>query len=354
MQDGSQKKGGETRHSPFSEDLYRPFVISSALMAVIFVVGTGGYMFFAPEASILDAIYMTVITLTTVGYGEIIDLTNHPGARVFTMLLLFFGVGTFVYFFSSLTSFIVEGNLEHLFWRRKMQKEIDRLSDHYIVCGGGFTGRHIVRELAQTGRPFVLIEADEQHVLDAEKTADAHFPVVLGDATDDDSLRQAGIERAKGLFSCVSNDKDNLIVTVSSRILNPTIRIVSRCMDEAVQKKIKSAGADIVISPNMIGGLRMASAMVRPNVVSFLDVMLRDRDRLRVEESTVRADSNLDGKRVGEFRELHVPDVLLIALRMPDETWAYNPGDELRLAPDMTLIYMGSPGSREAVDKLAH
>jgi len=351
MPDDRQKSTGAGR-SPYSQDLYRPFVISTVLMLGIFAIGVGGYKFFAPEASLLDAVYMTVITLTTVGYGEIVDLSTHPGGRVFTIGLLFFGVGTFVYFFSSLTGFIVEGNLEHLFWRRKMQKAIDQMDDHYIVCGGGFTGRHIVRELAQTGRDFVLIEGDEKHVVDAEEFAGTKVHVIIGDATDDHALLQAGIERAYGIFACVSNDKDNLIVTVSARLLNPGIRIVSRCMDEAVEQKIKKAGADVVISPNMIGGLRMASAMVRPTVVSFLDLMLRDREKLRVEESTVESGSRLDGRTVEDLHHLHPADALLIAIREPEGDWQYNPRDEVRIVPGMVLIYMGSPGAREAMDEL--
>jgi voltage-gated potassium channel len=351
MPDDRQKASAAGR-TPYTQELYRPFVISTVLMFGIFTIGVAGYMFFAPEASLLDAIYMTVITLTTVGYGEIVDLSTHPGGRVFTIVLLFFGVGTFVYFFSSLTGFIVEGNLEHLFWRRKMQKAIDQMKDHFIVCGGGYTGRHIVRELAQTGRDFVLIEGDENHVVDAEEFAGAKLHVIIGDATDDHTLIGAGIERASGIFSCVSNDKDNLIVTVSARLLNPGVRIISRCMDEAVEQKIKKAGADVVISPNMIGGLRMASAMVRPTVVSFLDLMLRARERLRVEESTVASGSRLDGKTVEELRHLHPADALLIATRTPDGDWQYNPLDEVKIVPGMTLIYMGSPGARGEMEKL--
>lgn len=351
MPDDRQKASGGGR-TPYTQELYRPFVISTLMMLGIFSIGVAGYKFFAPEVSLLDAIYMTVITLTTVGYGEIVDLSTHPGGRVFTIVLLFFGVGTFVYFFSSLTGFIVEGNLEHLFWRRKMQKAIDQMKGHFIVCGGGFTGRHIVRELAQTGRDFVLIEGDEKHVVDAETFAGTKLHVMIGDATDDHTLIGAGIERATGIFACVSSDKDNLIVTVSARLLNPAIRIISRCMDEAVEQKIKKAGADVVISPNMIGGLRMASAMVRPTVVSFLDLMLRDREKLRVEESTVEERSRIDGKTVEDLHHLHPADALLIAIRTSDGTWHYNPRDEVRIEPGMTLIYMGSPEAREEMDRL--
>lgn len=351
MPDDRQKAAG-TGRTPYTQDLYRPFVISTTMMLAIFGIGVAGYKVIAPEATVLDAVYMTVITLTTVGYGEIIDLSTHPGGRVFTIFLLFFGVGTFVYFFSSLTGFIVEGSLEHLFWRRKMQKAIDQMKGHFIVCGGGYTGRHVVKELAQTGREFVLIEADPGHVVDAEEFAGRKLHVIIGDATDDHALVQAGISRASGIFACISNDKDNLIVTVSARLLNPDVRIVSRCMDEAVSQKIQRAGANVVISPNMIGGLRMASAMIRPTVVTFLDVMLRDRDQLRVEESTVMAGSKLEGTLIEDLRHQHPADALLIALRTTGGDWVYNPRDEVRLESGMTLIYMGSPGARDVLEKL--
>lgn len=335
-------------------ELYRPFFISSILVAIIFVTGVVGYTIISPTHSVLDAVYMTVITLTTVGYGEIVDLSNNPGGRIFTMVLLVTGAGTFVYFFSAATAFVVEGHLEKIFWRRRMLKSIAALSGHYIVCGAGFTGRRVVEELSLTEREFVVIEIDEAKLRETVDDIGKEFPVLIGDATEDDNLVDAGIERAAGIFAALSNDKDNLIVTFSARLLNPSIRIVSRCIDPEVEAKIRRAGADAVILPSAIGGLRMVSEMVRPTVVSFLDVMLRDKDkRLRVEESRVVAGSKLDGMSVGELRHQRTRDALLIALKLDGGDWVYNPDDEVILTPAMTLVYMAGPGGREAIEQIA-
>ena len=234
-----------------------------------------------------------------------------------------------------------------------MQKAIGKLENHFIVCGGGDTGRHIVKELIATERPFVLIEMSHE-ILDSLHAAFGEdFPVVIGDATEDEHLIEAGIERAAGLFSSIGNDKENLIVTVSARLLNPDLRIVCKCVESMTENKIRKAGADIVISPNRIGGLRMISEMVRPTVVSFLDVMLRDEDRrLRVEESKIGSGSRLEGRTVAELRKLHVGDVLLVALRLPDGEWIYNPDDEVKLKAGITLIFMGSPSAREEMERV--
>lgn len=334
---------------------YRPILIATLMMLIVFTLGFAGYAIIGfPQHGLLDAAYMTVITLTTVGYGEIIDLSGHPAGRIFTMILLLLGVGTFLYFFSTLTGFIVEGSLENLFWRRKMEKSIRDLSGHYIVCGGGHTGEHIVRELLATERPFVLIESHEERIRDMHDHLGVRFPAFAGDATDDETLLAAGVERASGLFAALSNDKDNLIITVSARLLQPGLRIVSRSSDESVERKVRKAGADVVVSPSMIGGLRMTSEMVRPHVVTFLDVMLRDREkRLRVEESTIASRSSLDGITAGELRRRAPEEMLLVALRSATGEWIYNPGDAVPLPATTTLVYLGSPEVRQEVDRLA-
>lgn len=335
---------------------YRPFIVATLLMVIIFAIGTVGYTILSPKHSVLDAVYMTVITLTTVGYGEIIDLSNHPEGRVFTIFLLFTGVGTFVYFFSALTGFIVEGNIERIFRRRKMQKLIAHLSGHYIVSGAEFIARHIVRELVETERDVVLIAASEDDVADIRRHAGgAPFPAIVGDPTDDASLTEAGIARARGIFACMESDKDNLILTVSARLLNPEVKIVSRCVDEDFVAKIRKAGADHVVSPPMIGGLRMASAMVRPTVVTFLDVMLRDKEqRFRVEESAIASGSNADGATAGNLRARIDRAALLIAVRSDDaaDGWVFNPPDDFVLRAPMTLVYVGSPGAKRDLDRI--
>ena len=329
----------------------RVLLRTGGLLALVFAIGVTGYLILSgPEYGLLDAVYMTVITLTTVGYGETIDLSNNPAGRAFTIGLLVAGVGSLLYLFSSLTAFIVEGNLAALLRGRRMNKKINNLNGHYIVCGIGATGEHIVRELAATQRPFVAVDWDEARLRHLEEEVKMEFPSVTGDATDDDALRAAGIERAAGLAACIAADKDNLIVTVSARLLNANLRIISRCIDDRIGAKILQAGANAIVSPNTIGGLRIVSELVRPTVVSFLDIMLRDKEEgLRVEELRIAETGSLADTTVGALRQRRLPNVLVVALRQRDGSWVFNPGDEARLTPGTTLIFMAGPGGRASL-----
>jgi voltage-gated potassium channel len=341
-----------TRESRELESAARLLVRTAGLIAVVFVVGVVGYALIGgPRHGLVDAVYMTLITLTTVGYGEVIDLSGNPAGRVFTMLLLVAGVGSFVYFFSNLTAFMVEGHLDRLLTSRRMKKRIADHHNHFIVCGAGSTGRHVVRELLETERPLVVVDEDEDRLRVLGEELGREFPVVVGDATDDDTLKEAGVERAGGLVACIANDKDNLIVTVSARLLNPDLRIICRCIEEKVRAKIEQAGADAVVSPNMIGGLRIVSELVRPRVVSFLDTMLRDRQEgLRVEECLVDEASAFVGESLGDVRARGVVDVLIVAVRQADGSWSFNPRDEVTLAAGMSIIFMANPEGRAAME----
>lgn len=335
------------------EALY-PTARAAMLLIAVFVVGTIGFALIDGAGhTLLDALYMTTITLTTVGFGETIEVTGHAGAEVFTVLLLIFGTGTFVYFFSNLTAFVVDGTMQHLFWRRRMIREIEKLRDHYVVCGGGHTSEHVLGELIATERPFVLVEPDDKRVLDLHARFGNEFPAVLGDATEDEVLIAAGLRRAAGLVTCVPSDKDNILITFAARALNPNLRIVARCREPGSEAKLTRAGANAVVSPNRIGGMRMVSEMMRPTVVSFLDVMLRDhRAHFRVEEVTVAAGSELDGASIGSVRQRRVPDVILLALRAPDGSWLYNPDDGMILHPDAAVIFLGTPKARAILERM--
>lgn len=332
----------------------RPLVRSAVLIGLVFGVGVVGYGSLAgPQYSWFDAVYFTVITLTTVGYSETIDLSQNPAARAFTVGLLFLGVGTFIYFVSNLTAFLVEGTVDRIWEKRKMDKRIAALSGHEIVAGAGKTGAHVVAELLATGRDFVLVEGDEARVraLQAEL---GDFPAVIGDATVDASLEAAGVARARGLVSCVSNDKDNLVVTFSARLLNQKLRIVARCVDPETEGKIRRAGADSVVSPNAIGGLRLVSELVRPTAVSFLDVMLRERHGgLRIEEVCVQAGAPLDGCALRDLRGLGVEGMLVVALRGQDDAWHFNPDGACTIESGSRVVFIGGPAVRARMDALA-
>lgn len=327
---------------------------SAGLIGLVFFVGVVGYSIIGSEGHGLgDAIYMTMITLTTVGYAEVIDLSESPGGRLFTSVLLVVGVGSFLYFFSSLTAFIVEGNLDRIIWRRRMRRSLSAIDQHVILCGAGQAGRHMIRELLATERPFVLVETDEVKVRELLEQLAVDFPVVIGDATDDAVLRRAGIERAVGLCSAISNDKENLLITLSARTLRPNLRIVARCKDASLRDKLRRAGADAVISPDEIGGLRMVAELVHPEAVSFLDNMLRDKDkRLSVEEVTITGESRACGRTLSQLRGDGL-DVLILAVGEPEsDDWTFNPGDDYVLAPGNALVVMAPPkAQREAQER---
>ncbi len=332
----------------------RPLLRSFLLVVAVVGVGVAGYLIIGwPEHGLLDAVYMTVITLTTVGYGEVIDLGDRPAGRIFTILLLCLGVGAFLNFVSALTAFWVEGQATHMFWRRRMNRAIDALDGHIIVCGAGHTGTWICRELRDTRRPFVIVERSVDGARGVSEQLGADIPTVIGDATDDEVLLRAGIERASCVVCCLSSDQENLLVALSARLLNPELRIVSRCIDERMETKIRKAGADRVISPNRIGGLRMVSEAVRPGAVDYLDRMLRDREAgLRVESTAVLPGSGLDGAPVARLVE-QAPGLHLLAVRRTDDTWVDGPPSELLLAAGMELIYTGVPDVRARVERLA-
>ena len=263
----------------------------------VLIIGTIGYYHISGgEHSLLDTFYMTVITISTIGFGEVIDLSASPAGRVFTIFIAIAGIGFLFYIITNLTAFVVEGELTKSFRSRKMEKRARSFSEHYIVCGMGEVGIHVAHELAATNRPFIALDINREHI---EKALEA-FPNMVyieGDATDDNTLLKAGIKQARGIFITTAEDNQNLVVTLTVKQLNPEVRIISRCNELKNGEKMRKAGADAVISPCFIGGLRMASEMVRPTVVSFLDTMLRDKEKnLRVEEVSVP--DSLNGKTV--------------------------------------------------------
>jgi voltage-gated potassium channel len=318
-----------------------------ALLVIVVIGGGIGYYLIGRGAwGFADCVYMTVITVTTVGYGEILThMDRVEYARGFTMVLLLFGTGSIVYFASTITAFIIEGDLRNVLFASRLKKRMKRMKDHVVVCGAGSTGRHVIEELLATGTPVVAIDVREAELREiAEKFPKAEFTYLVGDATDDDVIAQAGLERARGLVAALSSDKDNLYLTVSGRQISPGVRIVARCAELTHVEKIRRSGADAVVSPNFIGGMRLVSELMRPAVVRFLDDMLRDRrGTFRIEEIRL-------GERVTELgdtlRDAGIRErfgMTVLAVRASDnQSWVYNPDAREKLGPGMTLVVLGS------------
>jgi len=309
------------------------------------VIGVSGYWLMGRGSwSLLDCAYMTVTTVSTVGFGEILPLSQVPFGRPFTILLVLGGVLSLWWFLATVTAVLVEGEVRGLRWRRRMDTQVRKMRDHIIVCGAGATGIHCVRELASLGVPFVVVDRNPE-VLRAV-TGEHGGAAVAGDATHDEILEEAGIARARGIIAALTDDKDNLFVAITARALNPGLRIVAKAIDLKAEAKMKRAGADSVVSPNVMGGLRMVSEMVRPEVTSFLDVMLRNKEQpLRIAEITVTARSPWAGKPLAEL-DLASKGLLLLAIRDPvaeGGRFTYSPTPDAVVSGGSILIVLGAP-----------
>ncbi|MBN1655028.1 MAG: potassium channel protein [Deltaproteobacteria bacterium] len=324
------------------ELLKRLYTAAAVLGGVIIIGATGYHVIGDGRWSWFDCVYMTVITLSTVGYGEVLGDMNHdPFARMWTISQIVLGSGTLLYFISTFTAFLIESDLQGVIRRNRMKNRIDKLTDHIIVVGVGSTGIHLVRELASTKTAFVAVDNDAQRMERAIEEFGPDILFVVGDATDDHVLESAGIKRAKSLAANLSDDKDNVFVCITARALNPRLRIVARATEPNAEAKLKRAGADTAVSPSAIGGMRIASELIRPNVVVFLDQMLRGRDpTLRIEEVRIPEKSSLVNAALQNTNIRKHTDVLVLAVRNPDGTFEYNPGPDFVLRPDVTLVVL--------------
>lgn len=317
---------------------------AAAVFGVVTVVGALGYWWIGDgDWTLMDCLYMAVITLSTVGFGETLPGMNEvPLARSWTVVLILLGSGTLLYFASTLTALIVEGDLRGAIRRRRMGTLLSQLTNHVIVCGVGSTGQHVVAELVRSRSAIVVIDT---HVERIERVVadhpDADILYVHGDATEDHVLEEAGIERAAGLIAALQDDRDNLFVTITARALSDTIRLVSKAAESENVMKLERAGADAVVSPAVIGAVRMASEMVRPSVMQFLDQMVTNPAQTRrIEEVLVTADSPLAGNRLQEAGLRETSDALVIAIRYVDGHHEYNPRGDTELRAGMVLIVL--------------
>lgn len=299
--------------------------------------------------SLADCAYHIAITVTTVGFGELPHMAEVPGARFFTSLVAFFGLGTTVYAVSLFAVYFIEGTFWRERQRRKGKRMIDKITDHIIVCGVGTTGIHVVEELSKTGHPVVAIDVDARHLERAQALSTEFLPTIQGDATEDAILERAGIRRARGLVAALTDDKANLFIVVTARELNPSLRIVAKGVEVKAAEKLRHAGADRVVNPAYIGGVRMVSEMIRPEVVDFIDGMLRDKERtLRIEEVIVPDGSPLAGKPISAAQIRQHTNLLVIALRDPAGRFFYNPSPDTIIDVGMTLIVLGeSPAAHK-------
>jgi len=314
------------------------------LLLLVLLCGAIGYVIIEGW-KFTEALYMTVITIATVGYGEVKPLSEI--GKLFTIGVIVMGVGTAGYSLSTLTQLLVSVQLAETFGRRRVEREIAKLKNHYLVCGYGRMGRIVCRELLARGRKVVVVEEDE--TLQPTMESDGVF-YIIGDVTDEDVLQHAGIERARSLVAAVKTDADNLYLTLTARQLNPALYIVSRAAEENAEKKLLRAGANQVVSPYQIGGMRMAHAILRPAVVDFLDMTVRgEMPGLRMEGIQVMPGSSLAGKTLAEADIRKKLGLNIIAVKQLNGEIVTNPAASTKIELEDILITVGTG---DAISKL--
>jgi voltage-gated potassium channel len=318
----------------------RLYILLALIFLVILAGSSGYYIIFDAQPRFLDCVYMTVVSLTTVGYGEVLQITGNPKAQIFTMFLITFGMGIILYGISSLTALRLEGELTGIFRKNKMAKQIEKLNHHYIICGAGETGSGVMAELLKNKETVVLIETDGERIERCRSLGDLLY--IRGDATDDENLVAAGIDRARGIIITLPSDKDTLYATMTARMLNRSIRIISRVANPDLEPKMKRAGANAVVCPSAIGALRMASEMIRPAAVDFLDRMLRSsRGNLRIHELAVSEKSAFNHKEIRECDLKERYGLLVLGAKENAGEIEFNPPPTRVLTAETTLIVMG-------------
>lgn len=329
------------RNSHFSSLLY-----GAAMLALVHLVGTLGYLYIGyPTATWIDSFYMTFITVASIGYGEIVDLSAHPMGRLFTVGIAAVGILTLSFLFSSFVALLLESDLNTALRRKRMKNEIAKLNGHYIVCGIGRVGSNVAEELIQTHRSLVVIE-NSREVLNQWLEQHPSTLYLHADAADDEALRTAGVMNAAGVFAVTGDDSHNLMISLSVKLINPKARVVARLHDIRNADKARRAGADETVSPDFTGSMRIASAMVRPHAVNFMDQMLRTDDQLRVEEVMVPA----------TFADTPVRDLIpksrdyMLMATHEQGKWVFNPADDHLIKAGTALIVMTNP---EGLSQLA-
>ncbi len=332
---------GGSRLSPVAR-----IAIGLAFTFVIVALGALGFYLIGENWTLLDAFYMSVITVTTVGFKEVHPLTSE--GRIFAAALIFVGVGTVLYIMSSLTQIVVEGKLREILGRKTLERRIRALRNHFIICGCGRIGNLVADMLLERGRQVVVIESDVE-VLEQLDAQGIYY--VRGSATEDESLLAAGIDRARGLLATVSSDADNVYIVLTAKGMRPDLFVIARATEPGSERKLKRAGADKVVSPYFIGARRIAQTVIRPSVADFIDLTFHSSDiALQMEEIKVGDTNELIGVPLKDSGIRQKLDLIILAIKKIDDHMIFNPPADTVIERGDILIAMGP---RDSMDKLA-
>jgi len=315
------------------------------VLFVIIITGTSGFMLIEGW-NIADSLYMTIITITTTGFEEVHQLST--GGEIFTLVLLMVSFGTVIYIGGTGVQILVESKF---FRRKKMQKKIEHLKNHYIVCGFGRMGTHICNDLRQANAPFVVIESNEDN---KKKLEELEYLYDIGDASSDDTLLRTGIKNAKGLVAVLSSDAENVFTTLSAKTLNPQIFVVARAIDDYTEPKLMKAGANRVVKPYELGGVRMAEILLRPGVMDFIDVVAgNNKIDLQIEEITVNKGSSMDKKTLADLPIRSDLNVIIVSIQNEEKgLFIYNPKGDTIVDEGNKLIAIGERANLEKLKNL--
>jgi voltage-gated potassium channel len=327
--------------------LLRRILLIVGLLVIVLVAGTVGFVFIEGYPW-FDAFYMTLTTITTVGYGEIRPL-SHTG-RLFNSFLIVFGVSTIFLASGAMTQTIISFELQDRYGKRRKRRMIEQLHDHFIICGFGRVGRNAASEFQRANVPFLVIDRSEQRI---EKAASAGMLGIVADATRDDSLREAGVLRARGLIAALPADAENLFIILSARTLNPKLTVVTRASEEEAEEKLRRAGADTVFTPYSMTGRQLADSLLRPHVVEFLDFGRSNiGPEVRMEQVCVTPNAQLTHKTFGELAELRTSGVIVLAIRKKGGATTFNPPPEFEISAGDFLIVMGERSNLQRLEQI--
>ncbi len=327
--------------------LIRRFLLIAGLLCFTLVVGTVGFEVIEGY-SWFDGFYMTLTTITTVGYKEMRPL-SHAG-RVFNSFLILFGVSAMFLAVGAMTQTIIELELQDRYGKRRKRRMIENLNDHFIVCGFGRVGRNACYEFQRADASFLVIDRNEQRVAKAET---AGMLAIVADATQDDSLRQAGVLRAKGLIAALPSDAENLFIILSAKTLNPKLTVVTRVSEEEAGEKLRRAGADTVLTPYTMAGRQLADSLLRPHVVEFLDFARSNiGSQITMEQVSVSSKGEPTRQSLGQLLELRKSEVIVLAIRTQAGETIFNPPAEVEVSAGDFLIVMGERSSLQKLEQI--